>query len=85
LGMIPNVDVMLEPPSLWRMGQLTWATFGAWVRLASFLCKELRLAIEVLRACEEVRPTVRQAAMRDRRDSEPLSPPYGEFEFPAWM
>lgn len=79
-----TLDVHLEPPSLWRVGQLTWATLGVWRRLASFICVKLDLGPSVLKLAAEVEPNVRATAQRAHRESEPLSPPYHAFSFPMW-
>jgi hypothetical protein len=79
-----SLDVHLDPPSLWRVGQLTWAALGVWRRLASFICLQLDLAANVLRLAVDAEPDVRVASERPKRESEPISPPYHAFAFPRW-
>lgn len=79
-----DVGIHLDPLSLWRMGQVTWATLGVWRRLVSFLCSRIELELPFLALALTAERVVRAAAQRERRSNEPPSPPYHEFDFPLW-
>lgn len=80
-----TLDVALVPPSLWRVGQLTWATYGVGLRLITFLCSKISLTpARLLSVDDEIRPVAKRAADRPMPSAEPASPPYSEFSFPLW-
>lgn len=75
-------DVMLWPVSLWRVAQLTWATYGVGVRLLSLI--ESMAGFSQLNSRDldvRYRASVMKSAQRPRPDREPVSPPYGEYGF----
>ena len=80
-----TMDVGLSPLSLWRVGQLTWASYGIALRTVTALGSRIGLPLAAVRRLDtHVRPQVRAAATRARDSDEPISPPYGDFEFPLW-
>lgn len=77
------VDVGLNPASLWRVGQLTWATYGLGLRAVSLMAQRVRLPIDVLVEADQLlRVTVHSAAARIAGADEPPGPPYSSFSFP---
>lgn len=80
-----TMDVSLSPLSLWRVGQLTWASYGIALRTVTALGSRIGLPLTKVRKLDAtIRPQVRAAATRPRDNAELTSPPYGDFEFPLW-
>lgn len=79
-------DVAMWPVSLWRVSQLTWATYGVGLRAVSHLCYRLGFTLDDLAETESTaRRVARAAAFGLRSSDEPPSPQYGLFDFPLWI
>lgn len=77
------IDVGLNPASLWRVGQLTWAIYGLGLRSITLMARSVRLPIDPLVEVDsQMRAVVRETADRLAGANEPPSPPYGAFDFP---
>lgn len=75
-------DVVMYPMSVWRAGQIIWATYGIGLRLLTFVAHHLSIPLEGVRAFDaELRKAIRGGAMRDKRTDEAASPWYGGFAF----
>lgn len=77
-----TIDVMLWPVSLWRVAQLTWATYGVGMRVLSLI--ESKAGFDSVGTSEldtRFRETILATANRPRPPKEPPSPPYGQYRF----
>jgi hypothetical protein len=78
-------DVAMVPVTLWRVGQLTWASYGVFVRSVTHMAHWVGVDVSpLLKTDREIRDVVRAAALRDPLPNEPPCLPYGQFAFPAW-
>jgi hypothetical protein len=80
-----HVDIAMWPISLWRVAQLTWASYGLGVRSLSHACSRIGVdATELSDADNTFRQAARASALQLRPSDEPPSPQYGAFDFPLW-
>lgn len=82
---VGQMDVAMVPVTLWRIGQLTWATYGVGLRALSHITSRMLIDTQYLAAADErMRGVARAAALGLRGADEPPSPHYGLFNFPLW-
>ena len=79
-----ELEVTLQPPSLWRTAQVTWAALGVARRSTSLAAALAGIDLATFAAAKDAADDVKGIANRSFLASEPPSPHYGAFALSIW-